>query len=198
MIFKNIFKLFLATIIVGLLNFVYADSGLTIGENQAQITANDYLNSHNLPYTASTSGYDSWQIKVKDTKTGQVQWMAYEKYESQFASQGSEPTGNERYIEIQNTPTAWIVHINDNGKNIGQIYINSETGEILKVTINGKVLENTMPQENQTNEDPSTSINTTNQVPLNTSNNTTGIILAITSISIIAGAVVGYWFKIRK
>ena len=50
MIFKNIFKLFLVTIIViGLLNFVYADSGPTIGANQAQITAKDYLSSHNLP-----------------------------------------------------------------------------------------------------------------------------------------------------
>lgn len=189
------------------LNFVYADSGPTIGENQAKITADDYLSSHNLSYTAATPGYDNWRIKVKDTKTGKIQWIAIETYYSQFPSKGSGPTGNERYVEIYGVPTVWIVQVNDNWKNVGKIYINDGTGEILKVVINGKVLENTMPQgnqtilndtisqENQIDEDSSTSIDTANQIPQDTPY--IGLTLVVASILIIVG-VVGYWFKIRK
>jgi len=200
--FKDIFKLFLIMIIaIGLLNVVYADSGPTIGENQAKITAQDYLNSHNLHYTAATHGDDSWQIKVKDTKTGEIKWIPFETYDGQFPTPNSEPTGNERYSDIYGVPTAWIVQINDNWKNVGQIYINDETGEILKVVINGKILENTMPQGNQTYEDKYASTNSNDTIdttdqPQNTPDNTTWIILAVVSVLIIAGA--GYWLKIRK
>jgi len=194
MTFKNIFKLFLITIIViGLLNFVYADSGPTIGANQAQITAKNYLSSHNLSYTAVTPSDNNWQIKVKDNKTGEVKWIPFLEYKTDLYENGG---SENRYISIENVPTLWNVQVNNNGEKIGQIDINGETGEILKVVINGDILENNIPQGNQTNEDPSTSLNTTNQVPQDTSNNTAGIILAVVSVLIIAGAV--YWFKIRK
>jgi hypothetical protein len=117
-------------------------------------------------------------------------------YNSDMYEQGE--SGN-RYISIQNVPTIWIVHVNDYLKNVGHIYINSETGEILKVVINGNTMENMMKEGHQTN-DSSASINTTNAtdpLPQDTSDNTTTIVISIISILIIAGAV-GYWFKIRK
>ncbi|WP_424354680.1 hypothetical protein [Methanobacterium sp. MBAC-LM] len=76
MALKNIFKIFLITIFVmGILNLAYADSGPTIGANQAKTIAQNYLNAHNLPYTAVTPGWDDWKTKVKDTKTGEVKWI---------------------------------------------------------------------------------------------------------------------------
>lgn len=177
-------------ILIGSLNFAYADSGPTIGENQAQITANDYLSSHNLHYTAATPSDNDWQIKVKDTKTGEVKWIPFTEYKSDMYEHGE---SENRYISIQNVPTIWIVHVSDYWKNVGQIYINSETGEILKVVMNGKTLENTMNEGYKTN-DSSASINT--DLPQDTLDNTTIIILVVFSILIVAG--VGYWFKIRK
>ncbi|HML06314.1 MAG TPA: hypothetical protein VK426_11110 [Methanobacterium sp.] len=106
----------------------------------------------------------------------------------------SEPTGNERYVEIQNVPTAWIVQVNDNLKKVGNIYIDSESGEILKVVINGKVLENVMGEGDQVNgTEINNTIDTTDQIPQNIIY--IGI-LAVVSILIIASA--GYWFKIKK
>jgi len=156
-----------------------------------------------LPYTAATPGYDNWRIKVKDTKTGKIQWMPCTTYFSQFATSDGMggPTGNERYVEIYGVPTVWIVQVNDNWKNVGQIYVNDATGEILKVTIDGKTLENIMPQGNQTSENVYTSANstdiidTTDQIPQDTLY--PGLtLLAVLSILIIAGA--GYWFYRRK
>ncbi|MEN6292847.1 MAG: hypothetical protein ABFD07_12635 [Methanobacterium sp.] len=188
-------KLFLIIIIItGGLNVIYADSGPNIGANQAQITANDYLSSHNLHYTAATPSDNDWQIKVKDTKTGEVKWISFMEYNSDMYEHESE----NRYTSIQDVPTIWIVNVNDYWKNVGQIYINSETGEILKVIINGNTMENMMKEGHQTNDSfASNTTNVTDPLPQDTSDNTTIIVLAVVSILIIAGTV-GYWFKIRK
>lgn len=185
--FKDISKLFLIPIIViGFLNFAYADSGPTIGANQAQITASNYLSSHNLHYTAVTPDDNDWQIKVNDTKTGEVKWITMSEYSKDMYEHG----GSDRYMSIQNVPTVWIVHVNDNWKSVGQIYIDSETGEILKVVINGKTLENMIKEGNQTN-DLSASTNADNSVPQEASDNTIRIVLSI--IILIAVIGVGYW-----
>lgn len=166
--YKSILKIFLIIIfIIGTLNFTYADAGPTIGENQAKASAQNYLNSHNLPYTAVTHSDDDWQIKVNDTKTGEVKWIPFMTWKEQFATPDgiAYPTDNERYIDIYGVPTVWIVQVSDkNEKNVGQIYVNDETGKVLKVIINGKVLKDIINQTYPLNEDPSASTNSTDTV----------------------------------
>lgn len=192
---ENILKLFLITIIItGTISFVYADSGPTIGTNQVKITVKDYLNFHKISYTNIIVNDDEdWKIEVKDTQTGEIKWIPfYGTYLSQFPNP-HEPTDNERYVEIQNVSTVWVAHIKDNGNEIGQIYIDSESGEILKVIINDKVMIDILSKENKI-------VNYTAEgyyaAPQNTLDTTTAIALAITSILIIAGVV--YWFKYKK
>ncbi|MEN6551507.1 MAG: hypothetical protein ABFC34_01335 [Methanobacterium sp.] len=116
----------------------------------------------------------------------------------EYNSDMYEHESENRYTSIQDVPTIWIVNVNDYWKNVGQIYINSETGEILKVIINGNTMENMMKEGHQTNDSfASNTTNVTDPLPQDTSDNTTIIVLAVVSILIIAGTV-GYWFKIRK
>lgn len=192
MALKNIFKIFLITIFVmGILNFAYADSGPTIGANQAKTIAQNYLNAHNLPYTAVTPGWDDWKTKVKDTKTGEVKWIP------QSEAKGDSPDfgGPGRYEWVQGYNSSWVVQVNDkNGKNVGRIYIDSENGNVLKA-----ILDPVSPTNNQ-----STSTNTTNAVnPTNTTNqasqgqtNNTGLIIGVIILLIVVG--VGYWMYSKR
>jgi hypothetical protein len=187
MLTKNIFKIFLIMIfVVGILNFTYADSGPNIGANQAKTSAQSYLNSHNLPYTAVTPSIDAWQVKVKDTKTGEIKWIQFSIAKADSPDFG----GPGRYDWIEGINDAWIVQVNDkNGKNVGRIYVDAETGKILKPILNEPT--NSTKNENTT----TNTTNTTNQVPP-ASTNSTGIILATALIIIIAGT--GYWFYSKR
>lgn len=148
MALKNIFKLFLMAIIVmGILNFSYADSGPTVGPNHAKNTAQSYLNSHNLPYTAVTPNWNAWKAKVKDVKTGAEKWIPVDAAKRDSPDFG----GPGKYKGVPGYNTSWIVQVSDkNGKNVGRIYIDSENGKTLKTIID---------PVSQTNGNPSTSIN---------------------------------------
>lgn len=130
--FKNVLKIFLALIFVfGVFSVVYADSGPTIGANQAQKIAQDYLKTNNLPYTAVTPGWDDWKAKVTVMSTGAQKWLPM----SQVKGDLMEDTG--KYEQVPGYNTAWVVQVNDqNGKNVGRIYVDAETGKILKAIIN--------------------------------------------------------------
>ncbi len=192
MALKNIFKIFLITIFVmGILNLAYADSGPTIGANQAKTIAQNYLNAHNLPYTAVTPGWDDWKTKVKDTKTGEVKWIP------QSEAKGDSPDfgGPGRYEWVQGYNSSWAVQVNDkNGKNVGRIYIDSENGNVLKAILD---------PVSTTNNNQSTSTNATNAVnPTNTTNqasqgqNNTGLIIGVIILLIVVG--VGYWMYSKR
>lgn len=172
---KTIFKLFLIVILViGTLNFVYANGSPTIGPNEAKISVQNYLDSNNLPYIAVTPGDDDWQLKVNDTKTGEIKWI------SQSVAEADALSWNRYHILTGQNESCdgWEVHVNDkNGKNVGRIYVDGQTGDVVTPIITTNVVAN--------------------QVPQDTSDNTTGVMLAVVSILTIAGAV-GYWFKIRK
>ena len=134
MALKNIFKFFLMAIIVmGILNFSYADSGPTVGPNQAKNTAQNYINSHNLHYTAVTPKWDAWKAKVKDVKTGAEKWIPVDEAKKDSPDFG----GPGKYKGVSGYHTTWIVQVNNmNGKNVGKIYIDAENGKILKTSIN--------------------------------------------------------------
>lgn len=128
---KNI----LCTLLTGMLIFlmlsvVYADSGPNIESNQARAIAQDYLNSHNLPYTALTPNIETdWKAKVKVIKTGEVEWVLY----GEAKQDAMEETG--KYEMIMD---AWFVHVQDkNGNSMGIIYVNPESGKIISVDLKG-------------------------------------------------------------
>lgn len=191
MALKNIFKILLIAIFVmGILNFVYADSGPNLGANQAKKIAQDYLNSHNLPYKAATPDDDAWQKKVKDTKTGGVKWIQFGTWKEDLPDFG----GPGRYTAVEGINDAWIVQVNDkNGKNVGRIYVDAETGKILKPIIN-EPKTNSTTNENTTANTTNTA-NTTAQIPQESSGNNTGIILGVVILIIIVGA--GYFMYTR-
>ena len=177
---------------MGILNFAYADSGPTIGANQAKTIAQNYLNAHNLPYTAVTPGWDDWKTKVKDTKTGEVKWIP------QSEAKGDSPDfgGPGRYDWITGYNSSWVVQVNDkNGKNVGRIYIDSENGNVLKTILD---------PVSTGNKNQSTSANATNAVnPSNTTNqasqgqaSNTGLIIGVIILLIVVG--VGYWMYNRR
>lgn len=191
---KNIFKIFLITIFVmGILNFVYADSGPTIGANQAKIIAQNYLNAHNLPYTAVTPGWADWKTKVKDTKTGEVKWIP------QSEAKGDSPDfgGPGKYEWVSGYNSSWVVQVNDkNGKNVGRIYIDSENGNVLK-TILDPVSTTNQNQSTPTNINNSFNpTNTTNQASQGQVSNNTWLILGVIILLVIVGA--GYWMYSRR
>ena len=137
MAIKSIFKILVITIlIITILNCAYADTGPTIGENQAKTIAQDYLNSHNLPYTAITPDGNIWYYYVKDTKTGEKEWISIET----FIHDDTEFGGPGKYKKVfDNMYGVWLVQVNNkNGKTVGTIYVDGETGKILKVTISQK------------------------------------------------------------
>ncbi|HML06315.1 MAG TPA: hypothetical protein VK426_11115 [Methanobacterium sp.] len=187
---NNIFKIFLIAIFVfGILNFAYADSGPTLGANQAKTIAQNYLNSHNLPYTAVTPSIDDWKVKVKDTKTGEVKWIP------QSVAKGDSPDfgGPGRYDWISGYNSTWVVQVNDkNGKNVGRIYIDSENGKVLKAILDPVSQANGTPVS--TNNINNTN-NVTPQTSQGSSGNNTWIILGAVILIVIVG--VGYFIYSR-
>lgn len=184
---KSIFKFFLLAIFVmGILNYSYADSGPTIGANQAKKIAQDYLNSHNLPYRALTPGGDAWKAKVKDTKTGAEKWIPV----SDAIEDSPDFGGPGKYEWVSGYNTAWVVQINDkNRKNVGRIYVDAENGKVLKAILDPVA---------QTDQNQSTSTNTTNaSTPASQgpSDNNAGIMFGIIILIIVMGA--GYFIYRR-
>lgn len=190
MALKNIFKIFLITIfVIGILNLAYADSGPTIGANQAKTIAQNYLNAHNLPYTAVTPGWDDWKTKVKDTKTGEVKWIP------QSEAKGDNPDfgGPGRYEWVQGYNSSWVVQVNDkNGKNVGRIYIDSENGNVLKAILDPVSTTN---NNQSTSTNATNAVNPTNQASQGQTNNT-GLIIGVIILLIVAG--VGYWMYNKR
>jgi hypothetical protein len=129
---KRSLKMFLGLVIIlAILNAAYADSGPNIRENQARALAQDYLNSHNLSYNAVTPNIETdWKAKVKVIATGEVKWIPFGDYKMDAMDN---PTPKYEYIS-----QAWVVKVTDkNGKNVGVIYVNPETGEIMSSTVSG-------------------------------------------------------------
>ena len=157
MAIKSIFKLAIITIlIITILNCAYADTGPSIGENQAKTIAQNYLNSHNLPYTAVTPNGNIWYYYVKNTKTGEKEWISI----NTFIHDDPEFGGPGIYKKVfDNMYGVWLVQVNcRDGKNAGTIYIDGETGKILKFTV---------PRKSQTTNLSKTVANT---APKNTTN----------------------------
>ncbi|MBI5681044.1 MAG: hypothetical protein HZC47_09140 [Methanobacterium sp.] len=130
---KNVLKIFLVLIFVfGVFSVVYADSGPTLGANQAQKIAQSYLKTNNLPYTAVTPGWSDWKAKVTDTKTGAQKWIPVSEAKADDPGFG----GPGRYTAVEGYNSAWVVQVNNqNGKNVGRIYVDAETGKVLKAII---------------------------------------------------------------
>ena len=206
MAIKGIFKLLAVTIlIITILNCSYADTGPNIGPNQAKTIAQNYLNSHNLPYTTVTPGWDAWKFYVKDTQTGEKKWLAAD------IVMADDPAfdGPGRYKGISSVFNdiggVWFVQVNDkNGKNVGQIYVDADDGKVLKTTIptksqtkNPSTIKDlsTAKTTNNTNTN-----NLTSQIPESNSQsgpsgNSTGIIFGIIALIIATGA--GYFMYTR-
>lgn len=202
MAIKSTFKIAVISIlIITVLNCAYADTGPTIGENQAKTIAQDYLNSHNLHYTAITPNGNIWYYYVKDTKTGEKEWISIDT----FIHDDPEFGGPGRYKKVfDDMYGVWLVQISKNGKNAGTIYVDGETGKILKVTISQKSQINNLSKT--TVRSISTPKNTTNATSLTSqtfpesnqsgpSDNNTGIIYGIITLIIALGA--GYFIYTR-
>lgn len=155
---KNSLPIFLALVLVfGFFNVVYADSGPTIGANQAQKIAQNYLNSHNLPYKALTPGWDAWKAKVIVMSTGEQKWLPLSQVKGDLMDD------NGKYQMVPGYNTAWVVQVNNqNGKNVGRIYVDAETGAVLKA-----ILDQSNQSKNvdtfETNSTPNTNQTAQNQ-----------------------------------
>ena len=130
---KNVSRIFLMSILVmGTISLCYADSGPTIGINQAKSIANNYIQSHNLPYKVTTA---TWMIYIKNKETGKVKLVSTTEWDRM--------TGGNKFIDDPNFPWTyagykyswWKVAIADpQGNRVGTLWINAETGKILKYT----------------------------------------------------------------
>ena len=124
--YKSVLKIFvMAIFIIGTLNFAYADSGPEIGSNQIQKIAQDYLDSHNLPYIATTPN-DKPKYLIIDKRAGKMEWIP----------NGEEKPTLDNYVI--GATVVYDVPLNDkNGKNIGKIYVDVEdmTGNIVEVIL---------------------------------------------------------------
>ncbi|HEX3013574.1 MAG TPA: hypothetical protein VHO92_04815 [Methanobacterium sp.] len=201
MAIKSIFKiLVLSILIITILNCTYADTGPTIGENQAKTIAQNYLNSHNLTYTAITPNGNIWYYYVKDTKTGEKEWISI----NTFIHDDPEFGGPGIYKKVfDNMYGVWLVQVtNKNGKHAGTIYVDGETGKILKVAVPKKsqtkdlsktTTENTTNTTNMTNATGQTFPKSNSQSE--SSSNNTGIIFGIITLIIAIGA--GYFMYTR-
>jgi len=185
----------IAILIITILNCSYANAGPEIGPNQAKTIVQDYLNSHNLPYTAITPGWNAWKFYVKDTKTGEKKWLPAEVVMLDDLDFGG--SGKYKIIPsiFNNEFGVWFVQVNNkNGKKVGQIYVDDTTGKVLKVAITQK--SQTKSQSTPANTTNIT--NTTNATfPLSQepSSNNTGIIFGIIALLIAIGA--GYFMYTR-
>jgi hypothetical protein len=131
---KNVFGIFLMSIFVlGTISFCYADSGPNIGINQAKSIANSYLQSHNLPYKVTTA---TWMIYIKNKQTGKIKLVSVEKWDAMTGGnkeRSADP--NFLWTYADTTLSWWKVAIADpQGQRVGTIWINAETGKILKYT----------------------------------------------------------------
>jgi len=145
---KKFIQIFFVLIIVfGFFNIAYADSGPTIGANQAQKIAQKYLDSKNLPYTAITPPWSAWKAKVKDTRTGGVKWISVDIAKADSPDFG----GPGRYQWVEGYNTAWVVQVeNQNGNNVGRIYVDAETGKVLKAIFGQSSSKNDTFETNNT------------------------------------------------
>ncbi len=189
MLAKTIFKLFLIAIfVIGILNFAYADSGPTLGANQAQKIAQNYLNSHNLHYTAVTPGWDDWKAKIKDKKTGAEKWIPVSEAKGDSPDFG----GPGKYEWVSGYNTAWVIQVNDkNGKNVGRIYIDSENGNILKAILDPVSSTN----QNQSTPTTANTTNATAPTSQGSSGNSNILIAGIIILIVVIGA--GYFMYSR-
>ena len=195
MAFKSIFKLLaISILIITILNCSYADSGPYVGENQAKHVAQNYLNSHNLPYKVTTTTY---MIQLDDYwKTNHTKWITSSQLDTMRENNETfegEPVDN--YVG-SGTPFAWKVHVaNSQGKEIGSIWIDVYgNGEIMKIDLPG----NNQKANIQTNNQTTNSTNQTSPEPNSqsgSSGNTTGIIFGIIILLIAIGA--GYFMYTR-
>ena len=180
MAIKSIFRLLVISIlIITILNCTYADTGPQIGPNQAKSIAQKYLNSHNLPYTAITPDWNAWKFYIKDTKTGEKKWLSADV----VMEDSPDFDGPGRYKSIPSVfddkSGVWFVQVNNkNGKAVGQIYVDADSGKVLKVKTSQKSqTKNLSVPTNTTNVTDKT--NTTIPVSPGSSGNNTGIIFGI-------------------
>ncbi|NYB53044.1 MAG: hypothetical protein HVN35_10880 [Methanobacteriaceae archaeon] len=124
-------SLIILLLVLLLSGFSYADSGPNIEASQAKAIAQDYLNSHNLPYTALTPDIQTdWKAKVKVIETGEVKWVVF----GEAKQDAMDGTG--KYEVIMD---AWFVEVQDkNGNSMGTICVNPETGKIISVDLKEK------------------------------------------------------------
>lgn len=191
---RDIFKIVLIVIfVIGALNFVYGNGGPVVGENQARSSAQSYLNFHDLPYTAVTPRWDDLKVKVNDTEIGEVKWIPVSVVdEDQFNS-----SGKTRY-EIVDAYPVWMIEIDDkNGKNVGQIRVDCNTAEVLKVNVDP------VPITSQKQAKPGNfthAANITASISPEPSNNGTGfnIGFALGAIILMIVIVTGYWTYSRR
>lgn len=121
--YRGILKIFLIiSLMMALLNCSYADSGPEIGSNEVKKMAQDYLDSHNLPYTAVTPN-DRAKDLVMDIKTYEMEWIPNGEWD------GSSALGPAIVYEVPVN--------NNNGKLIGKIYIQAigMEGTIIEVIL---------------------------------------------------------------
>lgn len=149
-----------------------------------------------MSYTAVTPNWNAWKFYVKDTKTGENEWLSSDI----VLPDSPDFDGPGRYKSIQSIFSdksgLWFVQVTDkNGKNVGQIYVDADNGKVLKVTIpqqksqiKTSKLANTINVTNTTNSTGTT--NDTVPISQGSSDNNTGII-SIIALIIATGA--GYF-----
>lgn len=99
----------------------FADSAPNISESQAIKIAQNFLNSQGLPFTAKSA---SRLDKVRVVNTGEVKWI--------------DPGLAKADGKFQFITSGWAVQIvNQNGKNVGTVFVNTETGKIIETNISG-------------------------------------------------------------
>ena len=136
---KIIDIIIISILLIGIINTTYADTPPSIGENQAKMIAQKYLNNHGLSYyKAKTPVPQDWRVKVKDTKTGKTKWIPYLTYRSDY--KGDNPfddTTIPRYNIIFSKKTVgesiksrWFVPVYHHGKKVGTVYVSTETGKV--------------------------------------------------------------------
>ena len=124
----------LCVIMLGAMCPIYADSPPQITDTQAINIAQDFLDSQGLSYKASSA---TLKTKARAVATGEITWEDYGVVKNDSPDFGG--PGNFEFIV-----TAWAVQVVDNnGNNIGIIYVNAETGEIIETTISGVPMEST-------------------------------------------------------
>lgn len=194
--------IFLITIfLIGTISFVYADSSPEVGENQAKKIAQDYLDSHNLPYKVSTG---TIVVDIKNKKTGAIKWVSPDKAANMtgfYEKEGPLPSNLASNFQWDYNPSppedhrsgeVWkVAVINSQGSNVGAIYIDSNSGEIFKKNLS-------TPKQNKNASNNTDSNNTTDSTKTSSEQNnqsglpgTTGIILATVIIAIALGF--SYW-----